>query len=159
MVNVNASALRGIAAEFLFRRLLPLSWEPVVWAPRVLPPRLRLAFSCMRRSPPSGKGRAPLPGAAAPPPGRARCGMGPCRAGRGLAGEDPVRLRHQLHCAGTGVGGAAAAARGRTPRCSYCALTSPSPLHLPVKRSSGEAHRCLHYIISPPLSPRPPRTP
>lgn len=149
LLSLPPAASRGIAVElrpFLFRRFLPFSSGLPCGHPGPAP-------SCPASpSLPCGKGRARLPGATASAPGRALCG-----AGRGFAGEDPARLRHQLHCAGSGGGG-----RGRAPRCSYCAppvLPSPpppSPTPPKKKRSRGsEAHRCLHYIMSPPLPPGP----
>lgn len=136
------AALRGIAAElrpFLFRRFLPLSPGPAVWAPRprALPPRPRLAFPRMRRSLPSGKGRARLPGAAAPPLGSARCGVGAVPGGAPVCGRGsrsaraPAALRRER--GGRPGGGHRAAATAPSP-----APPPPSP-HPPQKNAAAAA--------------------
>lgn len=141
------TVLRGIAAElrpFLFRRFLPFS--PGLPCGRPGPAPSRPASPSL----PCGKGRARLPGATAPAPGRARCG-----AGRGFAGEDPARLRHQLHCAGSGGaagGGHRAAATAPPP-------SPPVPPQKTQPRRRSPSLSALHHVSSsssrPPLTPRP----
>lgn len=131
-LSLAPAALRGIAAElgpFLFRRFLPLSLGLPCGRPGPAPSRPA------SRSLPCGKGRARLPGATAPAPGRARCG-----AGRGFAGEDPARLRHQLHCAGSG----GAAGGGHS-----AAATAPPPSSpVPPQKNAAAATKPIAVCIT-----------
>lgn len=143
-LSLHPAALRGIAAElrpFLFRRFLPLSLGLPCGRPGPAPSRPASP------SLPCGKGRARLPGATAPAPGRARCG-----AGRGFAGEDPARLRHQLHCAGSG----GAAGGGHRSAATAPPPSSPVPPQKTQPRRRSPSLSALHHVSS--SSSRPPRT-
>lgn len=130
------AALRGIAAElrpFLFRRFLPLSpgacrvGAPAPRPPAAAPPRLPLHAALARLR----KGLV-SPG---PRPHRRAgrvAGWGPCRVGRGSAGEDPAGLRHQLHCAGSGAGG------GGPGEGTALQLLRPRP-HPPIPQKNAAA--------------------
>lgn len=144
------AALRGFAAKlrpFLFRRFLPFSLGPAlrVPRPRARPPRPRLAFPRMQRWLPSEKGWARLPGATAPPPGRSRCGAGAVPGGARVCGRGfcsapaPAALRREGDGGGT--------ARGRAPRCSYCALAAAGP-PLPQKNAAAAATKPIAVCIT-----------
>ncbi|XP_062494570.1 calmodulin-1 isoform X1 [Pezoporus occidentalis] len=89
--------------------------------------------ACGAGSPPERAGLFP-PGAVAPQACRALFGAGALPGG--AAGKDPARLRHQLHCGGSG-----GVARGRAPRCSYCALGPHPP-------KNAAAVFALHHVSS-----------
>lgn len=124
--------------------------RPPAAAPPRLPPHAALA--------PLRKGLGASPWGHGPSTGQVAL-WGGGRAGRGAGLRARILLGSGTSCTaqggrwggdGSGEGTALQLLRPRRRR-------PPPP---PEKRSSSsdEAHRCLHYIMSPPLPPRPPRT-
>lgn len=121
--------------------------RPPAAAPPRLPPHAALAR--LRKGPgASPRGRGPTAGQGA------LRGGGRAGWGAGLRARIPLGSGTSCTAQGAGRGG------GGPGEGTALQLLRPRPPHPPKKRSSrGEAHRCLHYIMSPPLPPRPPRTP
>lgn len=106
---------------------------PAPRPPAAAPPRFppHAALAPLRKGPgASPRGRGPSAGQ------RALRGGG--RAGRGAGLRAGIPLGSGTSCTAQGAGGAA---RGRAPRCSYCALARPPPPspHPPQKNAAAAA--------------------